>query len=64
MYYLLYNSLWVIIMGNSFLKWLNLTSDGKCKLKDGTIISESKDSSKDKGKNSDDNGGISVSIGN
>tara|TARA_B110001454_G_scaffold184901_1_gene180829 strand:- start:374 stop:1474 length:1101 start_codon:yes stop_codon:yes gene_type:complete len=34
------------------------------KLKDGTIISESKDSSKDKGKNSDDNGGISVSIGN
>lgn len=34
------------------------------KLKDGTIISESKDSSKDKGKNSDDKGGISVSIGN
>ena len=34
------------------------------KLKDGTIISESKDSSKDKGKNSDDNGGFSVSIGN
>ena len=34
------------------------------KLKDGTIISESKDSSKDKGKNSGGEGGISVSIGN
>jgi HlyD family secretion protein len=33
------------------------------KLKDGTIISESKDSSKEKGKNSGDRG-ISVSIGN
>ena len=34
------------------------------KLKDGTIISESKDSSKDKGKNSGGEGGVSVSIGN
>ena len=34
------------------------------KLKDGTIISESKDSSKNKGKNSGGEGGSSVSIGN
>ena len=34
------------------------------KLKDGAIISESNDSSKNKGKNSGGDGGISVSIGN